>query len=478
MGIFRAYNNRKKVLGLNERYLKYIRPHNRKRALTIADNKLITKQVLTKAEIPTPELLAVIEDLDQLNNFDWDTLPKSFVIKPVSGLEGSGIDIFYNRDKDGRWIRANKSRVSVDDLKKMVRNILDGRFSVYQLPDKVMFEERIKAHKSFKYYTYKGTPDVRVIVFNNIPIMSMLRLPTRKSEGKANLDKGALGVGIDMATGTTTNAIQGKFGGIETIPGTKLRASGLKIPYWSRILRYAIEAQKATKLNFAAIDFLIDREQGPVIVELNARPGLSIQLANADGLRWRLKKASNIKVTTTDKGIRLAKDLFGGEIEEGIESLSGKDVIGIYENITLAGNDMKEIPAKAKIDTGADSTSIDTSLAQKLGFKDLIDDLDSMNIPENLGRTEGLELRKKIEEELKPKYEDLDEIIFVKSSHGSSIRLSVKITLKIKDTQFATNATIFDRSKLTYPVIVGRRSLNRFLVDPSKISNRDITPKT
>lgn len=472
MGILTMLKNRKKVLGINERSLSYIRPFNKRKAISIADNKLETKKYLQKSEIPTPNLIAVIEDHEQLKKFDWETLPMSFVMKPVSGLEGGGIDIYYNRDQHGNWIRANKSKVSTDDLKRLASEILEGKYSLYHLPDKVMFEERIKAHKNFKYYTYKGTPDVRVIVFNHIPVMAMLRLPTRESDGKANLDKGALGLGIDLNSGTTTTGIHGKAAKIEFVPGTRLRTSGLKIPFWNRILRYAIEAQQATNLNFATIDFLIDREKGPVIVELNARPGLSIQLANDDGLRWRLKKAANIKVKTTEKGIRLAKDLFGGEIEEEIESISGKEVIGIYENIKLSGQDGKEVETKAKIDTGADSTSIDIQLALKLGFKEIIDEMESRNIPEDLPREEGLKLMRELTAELTKKYPALVDVSYVKSSHGASIRPSVKVMIKIKDMQYETQASIFDRSKLTYPVIVGRKSLTRFLVDPSKTLNK------
>jgi alpha-L-glutamate ligase-like protein len=470
MSILEVYKNRKKVLGLNERGLNYIRKYNKVKAIRIADNKLLTKDILNKSGIPTPNLIAVINDYDELKKFDWEILPKSFVIKPVSGLEGGGIDIFYNRDNNGRWIRANKSRVSVADLKKMAKSILDGRYSLYNLPDKIMFEERIKTHKSFKYYTYKGAPDVRVIVFNNIPVMAMLRLPTRQSEGKANLDKGALGLGIDMATGTTTSGIHGKAGRIEFVPGTHIRTRGLKVPYWNKILHYAIEAQRATSLNFAAIDFLIDREFGPVIVELNARPGLSIQLANDDGMRWRLRKAESLKVNTIEKGMRLAKDLFGGEIEEEVESVSGKEVVGIYENIRLIGRNLKEVVAKAKIDTGADSTSIDTNLALELGFKDIIDEMESKNIPADLDRETGIKLMEQLGNELMPKYPDLVDVTYVKSSHGASVRPSIRLVLKIKDTQFETKATIFDRSKLTYPVIIGRKSLFRFLIDPSKIN--------
>jgi alpha-L-glutamate ligase-like protein len=473
MSLITILKNRKKVLGRNERNLKYIRPYNLKKAKKIADNKLLTKHYLQKAQIPTPTLLAVIKDHKDLKKFDFDKLPNSFVVKPVSGLEGGGIEIFYNRDKDNNWIKADKSKVSKEELYNHIEEILEGKYSLHQTPDMVFFEERVKLHKRFRYHTYKGAPDVRVLVFNNIPIMSYIRFPTRESKGKANMAMGAIGTGIDMASGTTTFSVHGKGRGgkgtpIEFVPGTKIRLAGLKIPYWDRILQYAIEVQKVTELGFAAVDFLIDRELGPVVVEINARAGLSGQIANHDGLAWRLKKARGLKVKTVEKGMRLAKDLFGGEIEEEIESISGKDVIGIYENITLTGKDGKEFERKAKIDTGADSTSIDKELAKQLGYGDIIKVIEELNIPEDLGREEGIKLMNKLKEELVPSHPDLEDINYVKSSHGSSLRPYVKVMLKIGDVQFETNATIFDRSKLTYPVIVGRKSLQKFLVDPSK----------
>ena len=91
---------------MNERNLEYIRKYNKRKAIEIADNKILTKEVLTKAQIPTPKLINVIKSYQELEKFDFNSLPNSFVLKPVSGLEGGGIDIFYNQDKSGRWIRA------------------------------------------------------------------------------------------------------------------------------------------------------------------------------------------------------------------------------------------------------------------------------------------------------------------------------------------------------------------------------------
>jgi alpha-L-glutamate ligase-like protein len=463
------WKNRKQVLGINERNLSYISEYNTNKAKKIADDKVLTKTVLNKAEIPTPKLITIIHNQKELRELDFSSLPNSFVLKPVTGLEGGGIEIFYNRDKQNNWIRGDKSKVSPDELYHHCIDILNGRFSIHQDPDSILIEERVKIHHEFKYYSYKGTPDIRVIVFNNIPIMSYIRLATKESAGKANLAMGAVGVGIDLAKGRTTTAIHGKSGYIEYVPGTKLRLSGLRIPYWSKMLQYAVEAQKATNLKFAAVDFLLDRDLGPLIVELNARPGLSIQLANDDGLRWRLKKATGLKVKDVEKGVRLGKDMFGGEIEEGIESIAGKDLIGIYETVTFYGKDEKSTATIAKVDTGADSTSIDKEIARKLGFKDIVDLVESGILPEGITREEGIRISEKLMKELPQKYPDIHTVDFIKSSHGNSVRVTVKLNIKIQDTTFETKASIFDRSKLTYNAIIGRKSLTKFLIDPSKI---------
>ncbi len=473
MNLFDIFKNRKKVLGMNERNLLYIKGYNKPKYRKIADDKYLTKKILAKHDIPTPKLLGFIKDYNDYDKFDWNSLPDSFVIKPVRGIEGAGIEIFYNRDKNGNWIKADKSKFSLKDIQSLASDILDGRFTPYADPDSVIFEERVKPHKAFKYYTYKGTPDVRIIVFNKIPVMAYLRLPTRESKGKANLAQGAIGSGIDMSNGRTTTSVFGKDRGgrgtiIKFVPGTKLSLSGLRVPYWNKMMEVAVQAQEVTNLGFLAVDFLIDRDQGPLIVELTARPGLSIQIANQDGLRWRLKKAKGIKVKSVSQGVRLAKDLFGGEIEESIETISGKELIGIYEDITIYGLNGKEEETKAKIDTGADSTSIDKKIAKKLGYQDVVDLIDNLDIPEDLDRPTGLKLLEKFKNDYIGKYEYLEAFDLIKSSHGFSIRPYVKVKLKLGDLIFETKANLYDREHLSYKIIVGRKSLGQFLIEPSR----------
>lgn len=454
------------LLGMNARNLEYIRPNNRKRSMEIADSKLLCKRILKKNNLGVSALIAKVKTLEELEQFDWNTLPDSFALKPNRGFGGEGIVVVYARKK-GRtdaWVKADGSVITIDDLKTHIRNILDGSFSLANTPDIAFFEERLKLLKLFKPYSFKGIPDIRVIVFNQVPVMAMLRLPTRASDGKANLQQGAIGVGIDLATGTTTTAIIGKGQLIEYVPGTRLVLSGIKIPYWKDILRMSVEAQTLSGLGFLGADIAIDRDRGPVILELNARPGLSIQLANLAGLKGRLKRVSGLKIKTVERGIRVGQNLFGGEIEEEIEELSGKRVIGSIEKVKLIGKDGKEIEVEAKIDTGADSTSIDIELAKQLGFSDALRAFEE----KIAGRDVLNEMTKEERAKLLLEIPELSDAVPVKSSHGRSYRPVLRFDLILDTVPIVARASIIDRSQLTYPVIIGKKSLSKFLIDVNK----------
>jgi alpha-L-glutamate ligase-like protein len=469
--MFEYWKKSRQVLGMNARNLQYIRPFNLSQAKKIADNKLLSKKIFEKNSIPVPKLLAKIKTYQELENFNWESLPDSFALKPNRGFGGEGILVLYGKKK-GRsdvWIKADRSLVTVQDLKTHIQNILDGSFSLAGTPDTAFFEERLQLLKLFKPYSYKGIPDIRVIVFNKVPVMAMLRLPTKASDGKANLQQGAIGLGIDLATGTTTTAVLGKSKIIEYVPGTRLLLSGIKIPYWKDVLKLAVRAQEISGLGFLGADIAIDKIYGPVIIELNARPGLSIQIANLSGLKERLKKVADLKIKTLERGIRVGMDLFGGEIEEELEDISGKKVIGTVEKVKLIAKDGKEIEVEAKIDTGAHSSSIDIELAKQLGFEDLINFFNSIEKPANFTRDQA----KSIEEDFRKKYirvhPDLADIIIIYSSHGVSIRPKIKINFILDKSEISALVNIVDRSELNKDMIIGRKNLSRFLIDVNKI---------
>ena len=452
----------KEVLGMNARNLKYIRPYNLRSAKKVADDKLLCKRILKRASIPVSKLVSKIKNKEELDQFDFSSLPSSFVLKPNMGFGGEGILVVYGRKKkeNNIWVKADRAPVTEHDLRVHIQNILDGTFSRTGTPDSAFFEERIKLSKIFKPYSYKGVPDIRVIVFNRVPVMAMLRLSTETSGGTSNIHQGGIGVGIDMATGVTTTAVQfGKL--VENLPQKRLPLKGIKIPYWDEILKFAIKAQDVSGVGFLGADIAIDRDRGPVFMELNARPGLEIQNANQSGLLTRLKRVTGLKIKKITRGIALAQNLFGGEIEEELEEISGKKVIGTKEMVMLIGKNNKELTVRAKIDTGAYSTSIDSGLARKLGFDNTLDKFNA--VLKDIDKVE--EMERKERRKMFNNIPGLKTTVMVKSSHGITYRPIIKICLIMDKTKIPVRVTVIDRRHLKYPVLIGRRNLRKFLIE-------------
>ncbi len=319
------------VLGINARNLLYIKPYNKKEGFRLADDKLKTKQYLSARNISVPKLYAKILNQEELNNFNWDKLPSSFVIKPNSGYGGEGIVVI--KEKSGEnWITVSGEKLTQEDLFGHVQDILDGRYSITYTSDTAFFEQRLISHESLEKISPHGLPDIRIIVYNLTPVMAMLRIPSDESHGKANLHLGGIGIGIDLAKGEFTHAVQyNKI--IKELPGFGL-IKGFRLPFWDDILLLASQIQQLCTLGYLAVDVVIDRS-GPVLIEINARAGLAVQLANLAPLRRRLKKLEGVKITSPEKGVRLAKDLFGSRSERDILALSDKKVIGLKEEIIL-----------------------------------------------------------------------------------------------------------------------------------------------
>lgn len=457
-------SNSKNILGMNARNLIYIRPNNKKSAKKLADDKLRCKRVLKKAKVPVPKLIKSIRTHESLENFDFSTLPNSFVLKPNFGFGGDGILVVYGKKKGSEnvWVRADRSPVTEDFLRTHIKNILDGTYSRVDTADIAFFEERIQLYKGFKPYAFRGVPDIRILVYNRVPVMAMVRIPTEVSGGTSNLHRGGIGVGVDMTTGVTTTAIQyGKV--IEKAPNGML-LSGIKIPQWKEILELAIKSQDVSKLGYLGADIAIDREKGPVFMELNARPGLDIQVANQEGLVTRLNRVEGLKIKTVRRGVALAQNLFGGEIEEEIEGLSGKRIIGTVEKIKTIGRNKREIKVEARIDTGASFTSMGLDLARELGFGETIDKYEEI-ISKYKSWDDLKEVSTKDREALFKDIPYLADMAIIHSSHGTSYRPLVEIKIVMDKRTIPALVTIIDRGHLKYPMIIGKRNLKRFLVE-------------
>jgi alpha-L-glutamate ligase-like protein len=276
------------VLGLNRRDADYTLMHNPRSFYPLVDDKLRTKKLAMKAGIPVPELYGVIELERQIRNIpNFLKQYSDFVIKPARGSGGNGVLVISGRTKK-MYRKINGLLISQEELIYHISNILSGIYSLGGHPDKAMIEYRIQFDPLFDAISYMGVPDIRIIVFLGVPVMSMARLPTSMSDGKANLHQGAVGVGINIANGTTISAVWHNDIVTEH-PDTGNSVLGVKIPSWDNLLKLASSCYELTGLGYQGVDIVLDKEKGPLILELNARPGLNIQIANLAGLLPRLK---------------------------------------------------------------------------------------------------------------------------------------------------------------------------------------------
>jgi alpha-L-glutamate ligase-like protein len=282
-----ALLNANGVLGINRRNAEYMLPHNPRACYPLVDDKTLTKQLAARAGVAVPELYGVIEIQQQVR-----TLPqllgkyRDFVVKPARGSQGDGIIVVTGRTRNSYRI-ADGSLMDEHELGFHVSNILAGIYSLGGQSDKALIEYRVNFDPVFEKITYRGVPDVRIIVFRGVPVMAMVRLPTRMSGGKANLHQGAIGTGVDMATGRTLDAVW-RTEIVTEHPDTGNPVSGVQIPHWDTLLELGARSHELTGLGYQGIDIVLDRDLGPLILELNARPGLAIQMANQAGLRTRL----------------------------------------------------------------------------------------------------------------------------------------------------------------------------------------------
>lgn len=300
------------LLGINQRNADYILPRNDRAKYPMVDDKLLTKQLAERHGLSVPPLYGMVEIYRQVR--DVHKLleqHEDFVVKPAHGSQGHGIVVVTGRVGTG-YRRANGSLLTPEDMGHHISNILSGIYSLGGQPDQALIEYRVQFDPVFEKITYLGVPDVRIIVLLGVPVMAMVRLPTRMSDGKANLHQGALGAGIDMATGRTLTAVW-RDRIVEEHPDTGNRVSGVEIPHWGTMLDIAARTYDMTGLGYQGVDLVLDSARGPLILEINARPGLNIQIANRVGLRPRLELAERhlAQLTTVADRVAFARLHFG-----------------------------------------------------------------------------------------------------------------------------------------------------------------------
>ena len=285
------------ILGINNRVGRYILRHNKRANYPLVDNKVLTAQRAEVWGIATPDNYMIVENYGSLKNLHLKLLQyESFVIKPAKGSQGNGIIVIkeiIKEEKDGEirilCRRSNDKLMNIDEVKHHISGILSGLYSLSGHNDVAIIQAKIDKHPIFDDYSFGGIPDIRVIVFEGFPVMSMVRLPTRTSDGKANLHQGAIGAGVNLSNGWTNNAVI-RNQVVNVHPDTGHNLMGLKLPFWREILELAARCHDMVELGYLGADIVLTPDHGPILLELNARPGLAIQIANLAGLVPRLEK--------------------------------------------------------------------------------------------------------------------------------------------------------------------------------------------
>ena len=282
--MFQLFKSRSKysgVMGMNQRNVELIYPHNQKKYYHLADDKILTKSILEEHDIACAKTYAIIERISEIEDV-WHQVRayKKIAIKPANGRGGGGIKIL-KKNKDGIWLSGGKP-LEEPSLFKHFADIIMGVYSLGGA-DRVLIEYCIEPHVFFHKIYPAGVPDFRVILLKQQPLLSMLRVPTDRSDGKANLHQGGLGIGIDMEKGILMMAYDG-YHYHEVHPDVNSQIKRKVIPLWEEILTLAIQTAKAFPLDYLGVDIVLDQELGPLIMEINVRPGLGIQLVNQIGL--------------------------------------------------------------------------------------------------------------------------------------------------------------------------------------------------
>jgi len=300
------------VLGMNRRNAEYIMRSNPRAFFPLVDDKLKTKKLAEAHQIPTPPLYHVVEHHGDIPGLEKALAGyQDFAIKPARGAGGSGIVLLTDRTENG-FLKPSGEVVPMKDLSYHISDILSGIYSLEGLEDRAFVEALVHPDPVFDEVTYRGVPDIRIVVYRGVPAMSMVRLPTRVSDGKANLHRGAIGVGIDMREGTTLAGVY-RSDLVAHHPDTNKPVRGRQVPHWERMLLLSSKAADMTGLNYLGVDLVIDQERGPLLLELNARPGLQIQIANQAGLLRRLElidKAPPEIFTTAEARVAWALESF------------------------------------------------------------------------------------------------------------------------------------------------------------------------
>lgn len=149
-----------------------------------------------------------------------------------------------------------------------------------------------------------------------------------------------------------------------------------------------------------------------------------------------------------------------------------KPIIGLEEEVKIFLPNGKFIRRKAKIDTGARTTAIDISIAKKIGLDHVYYDFHRLMPKLNITNENFKAVRQRVQRQLTPKLKKqipgLYDVRLIPATNGITVRPYIRFHFHLHKKRLTTIASIVDRKILLYSVLIGKKDLAGFLIDPTK----------
>lgn len=238
-------------------------------------HKLMAKDFAEKSGIPVPETIGVLKPVseDDIRNYDYNSLPDSFVMKGALGRYGQAVTIVTGRRGEDFELAGGRI-MTRDTLIEAACSIYNGKWSEWSVPvhneqwkDIIFFEELLKPHPDTKPYLKCGMSDIRFGMHKLVPFHMLLRLSLEKADGKSNTHYSDSIPPLLTPAGYTTGEtlVKPLLGTSET--GKTLL--GIKWPCYEEALDTAMRVQHAFRVNHCTLDIAIT-DRGPVFMEGHA----------------------------------------------------------------------------------------------------------------------------------------------------------------------------------------------------------------
>lgn len=140
-----------------------------------------------------------------------------------------------------------------------------------------------------------------------------------------------------------------------------------------------------------------------------------------------------------------------------------RPIIGPVEEVLLARRTDNKKRVLARIDTGADYSSICEKLAITIGFQRIVNKLQKLK---HITRNPKKNYRP--ERELLNSIKGIKGAILIRSASGRTRRVFVPLSIEIAGKIIKTKVTIIERTHMEYPMIIGRKDLQKakLIIDP------------